>query len=325
MNEPVYRFGGFSLDPGRRRLLKDGEPVAVGARAFDILHLLLRHHDRFVEKEEIIRAVWPNSIVEDNNLTVHVSALRKHLDAEMIQTVPGRGYRFAAPVEIEPEGQPTAEGITTAESERADAPPNSIRQRWRLPWIGAALLSIAIVGAVLLGSSHLVEPWSSADRRASNVILSAENLSSDPELDQVARQFTDAAKWNLSDNSLLTATIHAVDHATQLSDAELRDIGNRFDSHFVVTYALRRDGDGIAVNASVIDVRSGSTVFADGLTTTAYRTLAEQRILAAEFGVAIVYAELAIEIADAGRLRPNALDAWDLTARAEQRLRAPGH
>jgi DNA-binding winged helix-turn-helix (wHTH) protein len=52
MSEPVYRFGRFGLDSGLRRLFKDGEPVTVGARAFDILHVLLRHRDRFVPKEE---------------------------------------------------------------------------------------------------------------------------------------------------------------------------------------------------------------------------------------------------------------------------------
>jgi DNA-binding winged helix-turn-helix (wHTH) protein len=79
------------------------EPVAIGSRALDILGVLIERAGEVVSKDEIIAAVWPGTVVEDSNLTVQVSTLRRVLDrgrsnGSCIQTVPGRGYRFAAAV-----------------------------------------------------------------------------------------------------------------------------------------------------------------------------------------------------------------------------------
>lgn len=92
-------FDRFELRPAERLLLADGVPVALGARAFDLLLCLLQHRDRLVTREEIITTVWPGLVVEENNLTVQVSALRKVLGAQSVATVPGRGYRFALAVQ----------------------------------------------------------------------------------------------------------------------------------------------------------------------------------------------------------------------------------
>jgi predicted ATPase/DNA-binding winged helix-turn-helix (wHTH) protein len=94
--EEGYRFGEFRLQPQRRRLLRDGEPVPLSQRALGILIALIERHDRVVSKDELIAAVWRRAVVEDHNLAVHVSTLRKILGPDMIVTVPGRGYKFTA-------------------------------------------------------------------------------------------------------------------------------------------------------------------------------------------------------------------------------------
>jgi len=86
----------FELDLDTRQLLVDGKPAKLGARAFDILHALVEHRDRVVGKAELLERVWPGMFVEENNLQVHVSALRKVLGRNAVTTVPGRGYRFTA-------------------------------------------------------------------------------------------------------------------------------------------------------------------------------------------------------------------------------------
>ncbi|HZV92279.1 MAG TPA: winged helix-turn-helix domain-containing protein, partial [Caldimonas sp.] len=91
-------FGRFELRPESRRLLHEGEPVPLRGRAFDVLLALWERSDRVVSKSELLDLVWPGLVVEENNLAVHVSALRKHLGAQAIATVPGRGYRFTAAV-----------------------------------------------------------------------------------------------------------------------------------------------------------------------------------------------------------------------------------
>jgi adenylate cyclase len=94
----AYRFGEFELRPDERLLVRSGEPLIVGARALDLLTYLVDHRDRVVPKAELLEQVWPGIAVEEANLTVQISALRKSLGARALSTVPGRGYRFVMPV-----------------------------------------------------------------------------------------------------------------------------------------------------------------------------------------------------------------------------------
>ncbi len=89
------QFDRFEVRPTERLLLVDGQPAELGARAFDLLLCLLSYRDRVVSKSELLDVVWPGLVVEENNLSVQVSALRKVLGSQSIATIPGRGYRFA--------------------------------------------------------------------------------------------------------------------------------------------------------------------------------------------------------------------------------------
>lgn len=97
-----YRFDAFELDTSERLLYRDGQPVGLGARAIALLTALLSRPGRLVTKVELLDRVWPGLVVEENNLQVQVSALRKVLGAHMIVTVPGRGYRFVQAVQSDP-------------------------------------------------------------------------------------------------------------------------------------------------------------------------------------------------------------------------------
>jgi TolB-like protein len=90
-------FGKYRLSPAERLLLGPKGPVELSARSFDILAMLLDKPDTVVGKADLLDAVWPGLVVEENTLQVHVSALRKALDAGMIMTVHGRGYKYAGP------------------------------------------------------------------------------------------------------------------------------------------------------------------------------------------------------------------------------------
>ena len=93
------RFGRFELQPHERRLLIDGEPAALGGRAFDLLLALAEQPGHLVHKHALMDRVWPGLVVQENNLAAQVSALRKVLGGDVIATIPGRGYRFMLPVE----------------------------------------------------------------------------------------------------------------------------------------------------------------------------------------------------------------------------------
>src|SRR5467141_3501702 len=105
----IYRFGGFELQPNQRRLLEDGRPVVLGDRAFDVLLALVERAGRLVPKDELLDLVWPGLVVEENNLQVQVSALRKILGAAAIATSAGRGYRFT--LELMPDGESSSSPV----------------------------------------------------------------------------------------------------------------------------------------------------------------------------------------------------------------------
>src|SRR4029453_18688916 len=120
---PIYEFGPFRVDALRRILLREDNQVRLPAKAFEILLVLLEEKGSRVEKDELMQRVWPDAVVEENNLTVNISALRKSLtespgEHRYVVTVPGRGYQFVADVrqldearsrDTEPEALPNQE------------------------------------------------------------------------------------------------------------------------------------------------------------------------------------------------------------------------
>jgi DNA-binding winged helix-turn-helix (wHTH) protein len=103
--DEVFEFGPFCVDGVERQLLCEGRPVALTDKVFELLLLFVRNRGRALDKSELMSAIWPDSIVEENNLTVNVSALRKALgdngsERRYIQTLARRGYRFVADVRV---------------------------------------------------------------------------------------------------------------------------------------------------------------------------------------------------------------------------------
>ena len=95
----IYAIGGFCLDPGKR-LLADatGKPIPVTSKAFDALVYLAEHAGELVPRSALVEALWPKTVVEENNLTQAISSLRRVLGEGLIVTVPGRGYQLVADV-----------------------------------------------------------------------------------------------------------------------------------------------------------------------------------------------------------------------------------
>jgi len=129
-----YEFAHFRFDPEEKVLQREGEIVPLPPKSTEILLLLIQNSGRIVEKEKFLKAVWPNTFVEESSLTVNISLLRKTLGEgqngkKFIETVPRRGYRFVASVVerfIEPSAAPIAaadmavfpsEGVRVASSE----------------------------------------------------------------------------------------------------------------------------------------------------------------------------------------------------------------
>ena len=99
----VYEFGPFRLEINERRLLREGRPDRLRAKVLDTLCVLVSRPGSLIEKDDLIAAVWPDTVVEENNLAHNINALRKALgDARLIETVPGKGYRFVGAASLSP-------------------------------------------------------------------------------------------------------------------------------------------------------------------------------------------------------------------------------
>ncbi|HYP08732.1 MAG TPA: winged helix-turn-helix domain-containing protein, partial [Bryobacteraceae bacterium] len=152
----VFAFGPWRLDPVAKVLFRDGEPVHMTRKAVETLLVLVENPGRVLTKEEIMRGVWPDRIVDEANLAQNIAVVRRILAAEKgtpahIETFPGRGYRLEGPVVTESDHPVTREDARPADpaSEPVPrlppAPPPSSRSQWRR-WTVGLLLVFAGVG-----------------------------------------------------------------------------------------------------------------------------------------------------------------------------------
>ncbi len=117
----AHRFGSFEVQPDQRRLLVNGRVVAVGSRAFDVLLALAERAGQLVSKNQLLDLAWPGLVVEENNLQVQISTLRKVLGPHAIATIPGRGYRLTAAREHGSPDAPASASPPAAQAPTADA------------------------------------------------------------------------------------------------------------------------------------------------------------------------------------------------------------
>jgi TolB-like protein/DNA-binding winged helix-turn-helix (wHTH) protein len=255
------------------------EPVALGSRALDLLFLLAERHGELISKDAIMEAVWPGTVVEEGNLTVQISALRRILDqnreqGSCIQTVPGRGYRFVAPVtRVEHAALPVSgngsDGSIGENSERqvpgAPGQPGSIpaaaapRDRHRL-WGGIVAAVISVLGLfaiVAAGNWHL--PWPGEAHpvpRLSIVVLPFANLSDNREQQYFADGITDDLTTDLSRvaNMFVISRNTAFTYRNKPVDA--KHIGRELGVRYVLEGSVRRSGDQVRVNAQLIDAET---------------------------------------------------------------------
>src|SRR5215471_16606812 len=223
-----YEFGSFSLDSSKRLLMSRGESLALTPKAFDTLLVLVEHAGQVVEKEELLRLIWPDTVVEEGNLTFNIHALRKVLgerpsEHKYILTVPGRGYCFVA-----------ATRKLSAESNNI-APESTVQEPQERP----PVRSLAVL------------PFKSS-RHA-------------PDDEYLGLGIADALITRLGGlrQVVVRPTIAVRKYA--LVDESPQLIGRELGVESILEGSIRRSGDRIRVTVQLISVRDGSELWAEKL------------------------------------------------------------
>lgn len=154
----TYRCGTIDIDAARRLVSLAEKPARLGARAFDVLLALVERRERVVSKLELMDVVWPNLVVEENNLLVHMVALRKVLGPRAIATIPGRGYRFTLPVDAIIGASAPSSAPACASRGNLPASPPLFGRAQDLASVDSLLrehLVVSIVGAAGIGKTRL--------------------------------------------------------------------------------------------------------------------------------------------------------------------------
>jgi TolB-like protein/DNA-binding winged helix-turn-helix (wHTH) protein/Tfp pilus assembly protein PilF len=271
----IYEFGPFRLIPAERQLLRDNQPVSVAGKSFDLLVVLVENSGRLVEKEELLERIWPDSFVEEANLSVNMTALRRvlgegHDDNRYVETVPRHGYRFVAEVKerwengapgvgMEIPAQPAADLETALPAAPTGSSGGSIR-RW--PLIVAGLLIVLIVSATLFG----LNVAGLRDRLLGNrspvkvqslAVLPLRNISGNSSQDYFVDGITEALIADISNVETLRVMSRPAVMSYKNSNKSATEIGREFKVDAVVIGSVVRTGDRVHVNLQLIHVPTG--------------------------------------------------------------------
>jgi DNA-binding winged helix-turn-helix (wHTH) protein/TolB-like protein len=287
-----YEFGPFLLDTIQHALLKEGRPVALTPKTYDTLLVLVQNSGRMLSKEELMKALWPDSFVEESNLTQQVSTIRRVLgdspgDPHFIVTVPGRGYRFSADVrswgtETGPAGlidsgpqlvseaasrsrelvrQTTSTAGTATESPQ----PVAVRHEWRdrkiTRRIILAIAVFALLGFALVAirkSLYRTQPRTTQSLVSprSLAILPLQNLRQDPDYDFLGFSLADAVITKLGYVNSLTVRPSTAVQKYRNQVIDISKVGVDLNVDTLLTGNFIRDGDELRITYQLIDVKT---------------------------------------------------------------------
>ena len=285
-----YEFGGFRVDPLRRVLLRDKQIVPLTPKLFDILLVLVQNSGRALDKDELMRMVWPDTVVEENNLTRNVSSLRRVLgetpgEHNYVVTVPGHGYRFVADVR-ELDDQDTellVETHTRAEitfeeevSTETQAEPVLHRdvvtnRRWRnissRPRNVVVALTLLAGGSILafhyVGNSGGRNPKQTAGSVRSIAVIPFRSVGEISNEEYLRLGMADALITRLSNVKRITVLPTSTIFKYTEEQQQARDIGRLLGVDSVLEGTVQRSGDRIRVTVQLVSVEDGRPLWAD--------------------------------------------------------------
>ena len=279
-----YRFGQFVLDPARRTLSRADSPVSLTSKAFDVLLFLVQNPNRLITKEELLQAVWGDTVVEEGNLTQYISHLRKALgddseDIRLIVTIARKGYQFTARVTVA-EAADIAKYATlqvaATETSETDARPvefpakekvtklPSARFRSRKRFAAVALLAVIAAAFWWYGSYRSRVELSATD---TIVLADVKNETGDPvfddALDTALRYEMDQTPYlNILGMDKVLGTLAQLNlpPTTKLTPEVARQICGKTNSKLVISQSIGDAGNGYHLQLRALDCGTGATL-----------------------------------------------------------------
>ncbi|HYW69862.1 MAG TPA: winged helix-turn-helix domain-containing protein [Pyrinomonadaceae bacterium] len=280
-NPSSYSFGDFRIDALERVLVRNGELVPLTAKVFDLLLLLVENHGHVVEKDRLMKEVWPDTFVEEGNLTQNISVLRKalgnsHNGNQYIQTIPRRGYRFVG--KVRPEASDSEDllieehlraRIVFSETETQPIPalvpgPRGISRAQRNVLIAGAGLAVVVLAAVFGNSWRKAEPANSAAAPASIrtiAVLPFKPLSNEGREEYLELGIADSLITRLS--SIRQIVVRPTSSVRRFAGTNYDPIaaGRELKTDAVVDGSIQRLGDRLRINVQLIRISDGSVLW----------------------------------------------------------------
>lgn len=287
MKHVRFCFAEHVLDVDLRELTRAGAGIAVEPQVFDLLIYLVENRDRVVSKDDLIETIWDGRIVSESTLTSRINAARKAVgdsgkDQAVIRTIPRKGFRFVGDVQVHQDGAQAATGGTSTSEQPGEAPHR------QLPALD----------------------------RTAIAVLPFVNLSGEPEQEYFSEGISEDIITALSKLRWFYVIARNSSFIYRGKSVHHRQIGEELGVRYVVEGSVRKDGDQVRITAQLVDVVTGSHLWAERYD----RSLADVFAVQDEITQAVVAAIepqlYAAEEFHSRRKAPDNMDAWDLVMRA---------
>ena len=274
-----FDFAGFRVDPAQRRLFgRDGEPIELPARAFDLLVHMVERPGELLDKPALLRAVWPTTVVEEGNLSQSIFTLRRALgetagDARFIVTVPGRGYQFVAEVTIVTGEAGVANETGSPEGSAAThQAPSNPSARWKLRALalpsGTVALGLLAVAGYLLW--HRAAPLSAPESVVVSAPAPLRTIAVLPFADLSAAKdmeyFSDGLAEELVNSLAKVNRLRVVGRRSAFNfrgkNEDVRSVGEKLGVASVLEGSIRKEGNRIRIAAQLLRTSDGFSLWA---------------------------------------------------------------
>jgi len=278
----LYEFGAFCLDPAEHTLLRDGQPIPLRPKVYDLLVVLVENRGHLVDKEQLMSSVWAEEFVEEGNINKNISMLRQALGesgggTKFIETVPKRGYRFVAEVRevnnnrqaellTQAAARPTHEHQPPRENHEQSLPlppPMQVQvKRFNKHWIALVGVPLLVLGAIVYVVLTRQRSRSATPAVRSIVVLPFQNLSGDASQDYLVDGVTDALIGDLAQIGALRVISRTSAMHYKGTNKSLPEIAKELNVDAVVEGTVQRSGERVHVRAQLIHAASDSHLWA---------------------------------------------------------------